>query len=221
MCDFSCYGGISKEWLAVEAASPTPPQSGKMDPVEMRNDANASREAMAAELLPAFVDKVGLIDVSVQARDGFTLEGRLCWPKSGKGPALYMHLHGGGYLFGTLSSEDAICAGPAIRTAAQMPTVVLNLNYRHTLEYVYPTAWLDVQDALAWIHAVALPEYGIDPARVVVGGISTGANLAAALVLEQHLGRLPQQQQQQQQQLPVISGQVLMSPSLVHCEETM
>ena len=126
-----------------------------------------------------------------------------------------MHLHGGGYLFGTLSSEDAICAGPAIRTAAQMPTVVLNLNYRHTLEYVYPTAWLDVQDALAWIHAVALPEYGIDPARVVVGGISTGANLAAALVLEQHLGRLPQQQQQQQQQLPVISGQVLMSPSLV------
>ncbi|CAK7209642.1 hypothetical protein SCUCBS95973_000509 [Sporothrix curviconia] len=219
MCDFSRYGGASKEWLAIEAASPAPPPPGKLDPVQMRAGANANREATAAALLPSFLDKVDLIDVSIPARDGFALEGRLYWPKSvprssAAGPAIYMHLHGGGYLFGTLSSEDAICANLAINTAAKTPTVVLNLNYRHTPEYVYPTAWLDAQDALAWIHAVAVPEYGIDPARVVVGGISAGAHLTASLVLEQHLGRLPQQ-------LPAIAGQVLMIPALVnsHCYE--
>ncbi|CAK7222644.1 hypothetical protein SBRCBS47491_004929 [Sporothrix bragantina] len=221
MCDFSCYGGASKEWLAIEAASPAPPPLGTLDPVQMRNGANANREAIAAALMPSFADKVDLIDVSIPARDGFALEGRLYWPKSVPrsssassptgGPAIYMHLHGGGYLFGSLSSEDAICSNFAINTAAKTPTVVLNLNYRHTPEYVYPTAWLDAQDALAWIHDVAVPEYGIDPARVVVGGISAGAHLTASLVLEQHLGRLPKQ-------LPTIAGQVLMIPALVNSQ---
>ncbi|CAK7267598.1 hypothetical protein SEPCBS119000_002632 [Sporothrix epigloea] len=224
MCDFSRYGGASREWMAVEAASPTPPPFGSLILDVMRGAVNAEREAAAAKLLPTFADQVELIDVTIPARDGFALPGRLYWPTvvarsspspspssstTTAGPAIYMHLHGGGYFFGSLSSEDAICAGLAVETAAKTPVVVLNLNYRHTPEHAYPTAWHDVQDALAWIHAVAVPEYGVDPARVVVGGISAGAHLAASLVLEQHLGRLPQP-------VPAIAGQVLIIPTVVH-----
>ncbi|CAK7564048.1 MAG: hypothetical protein SEPTF4163_001931 [Sporothrix epigloea] len=220
MCDFSRYGGASKEWTAVEVASPSPPPFGSMSLDQMREAVNAGRESTAASLLPTFAGKVELIDVTIPARDGFALQGRLYWPSSvaklsqslsaaTAGPAIYMHLHGGGYFFGSLASEDAICASLAIETAAKTPTVVLNLNYRHTPDYAYPTAWHDTQDALAWIHAVAVPEYGIDPASVVVGGISAGAHLTASLVLEQHLGHLPQP-------LPTIAGQVLMIPTVVH-----
>ncbi|CAK7203314.1 hypothetical protein SEUCBS139899_006045 [Sporothrix eucalyptigena] len=218
MCDFSQYGGASKEWKAVEAENPAPSLAG-LTPVQIRAAANATREKTASALMPKFADKIELIDVSIPARDGFALEGRLYWPKSvpkpadgGAAPALYMHLHGGGYLLGTLSSEDAICSNLAINTSEKTPTVVLNLNYRHTPEYVYPTAWLDAQDGLAWIHDVAVPTYGIDPAHVVVGGISAGAHLTASLALEQHLGRLPKRDTP----LPPLAGQVLMIPALVN-----
>lgn len=212
MADFSKYGGASREWKAVEAESPPAVPDGSTI-IEKRASANANREKTAATLMAKLADQVELIDVSIPARDGFALEGRLYWPNSvpkDAKPALYMHLHGGGYLFGTLSSEDAICSALAINTTAKgTPLVVLNLNYRHTPEYVYPTAWLDAHDGLAWIHATAVPQYGIDPEKVLVGGISAGAHLTATLVLEQHLGRLPAH-------IPKVAGQVLMIPALVN-----
>ncbi|ERT00256.1 hypothetical protein HMPREF1624_03627 [Sporothrix schenckii ATCC 58251] len=214
MADFSKYGGASREWKAVEAAFPSPAPDGA-SVLEKRTAANANREKTSAALMTKLADKVELIDVSIPARDGFALEGRLYWPKSvpkDAQPALYLHLHGGGYLFGTLSSEDAICSNLAINTSDKgTPLVVLNLNYRHTPGWTYPTAWLDAQDGLAWIHATAVPQFGVDPAKVVVGGISAGAHITATLVLEQHLGKLPVD-------VPRVAGQVLMIPALVNSQ---
>lgn len=214
--DFSQYGGPSEEWLAVEATlQPIPPT---LSAIEKRDATNAFREASSKRVMEKLADKIELIDVSIPARDGFALEGRLYWPKvlpKDARSALYLHLHGGGYLYGTLASEDSVCSEIAINTTAKSldkgGVVVLNLNYRHTPDYGYPTAWNDTQDAFVWIHQVAVPKFGIDPARIVVGGISAGAHLTASVVLEQHLGRLDNLSDKK---LPPIAGQVLMIPTV-------
>ena len=55
--------------------------------------------------------------------------------------------------------------------------------------------------------------FGGDAARVVVGGISAGAKLAASLTLLQHLGI-----EKDLAALPRIKGQILMIPSLLQKE---
>jgi acetyl esterase/lipase len=105
-------------------------------------------------------------------------------------------------------SEDPACARIAVTTGA----LVLNVNYRHTPEHAYPTAWDDVEDAFAWLHANAAA-LGADPAQVVVGGISAGAYLTASLALRKHLGLAPELAG-----LPEIKGLVLMIPALVHID---
>jgi len=107
---------------------------------------------------------------------------------------------------GTLSSEDPLCAQTAIKTGA----IVLNVNYRHTPEHTFPTAWYDSQDAFAWLHK-NIDEIGGDPSKVVTGGISAGGTLAASLTLEQHLGK-----SEAIAGLPTLAGQILIIPMVAH-----
>jgi acetyl esterase/lipase len=88
--------------------------------------------------------------------------------------------------------------------------LVLNVNYRHTPEHTFPTAWHDSQDAFVWLHK-NIDALGGDPAQVVVGGVSAGGNLAASLTLEQHLGK-----SEAIAGLPPLAGQVLIIPLLAH-----
>ncbi|KAL0780335.1 hypothetical protein CaCOL14_001670 [Colletotrichum acutatum] len=206
MSDFSRYGGPSEEWLAVEAGLP-PPQTD-LSPSERKNVMNKVRDELAVEAMKPMADKVQVRDWTIPTRDGATLEARTYRPKAaGDGPLpVYLYFHGGGFLFGTLTSEDATCSRIAISTNA----LVVNVNYRHTPEYVYPTAWNDAEDAFIWLHA-NIKEIDGDPAKVVVGGISAGGQLTASLTLAQHLGKLPSE-------LPSIAGQVLMIPCLAHVD---
>ncbi|KAK4447415.1 Alpha/Beta hydrolase protein [Podospora aff. communis PSN243] len=205
MCDFSQYDGASDEWLAVAATLPAVPTAISI--LERRDATNAVREAAAAASFKTLKPWLAIADHTIPTRDGSTVEARtyrLAGLADSEPLPVYIHLHGGGFLFGTLASEDAICARIAINTRA----IVLNVNYRHTPEHTYPTAWNDLEDAFSWLHEnIAL--LNADPARVVVGGISAGASLAASLVLGQHLGRVATDR-------PKIAGQVLMIPTMVH-----
>jgi len=147
-------------------------------------------------------------DFAIPTRDGASIEARtyrhLGLPAE---PApVYVHFHGGGFLFGSLTADDALCSRIAINTHI----IVLNVNYRHTPEATYPTAWNDAEDAFRWLHDNAAT-VGANPQRVIVGGISAGAYLTASLVLQKHLGRFTPA-------LPPIAGQVLMIPCLVNME---
>lgn len=209
MCDFSRYGGPSNEWLAVEATLPVPPSvSGDDSILERRDATNERREAEASEAMKTLASKVELHDYSIPTRDGDAIEARSYRSVTHREEAspVYMHLHGGGFLFGTLSSEDATCA----RIASNTGVVVLNVNYRHTPEFTYPTAWNDAEDAFVWLHA-HIDELRGDSQRIVVGGISAGAQLSASLVLRKSLGLAANN-------LPGIAGQVLMIPCLVHMD---
>lgn len=155
-------------------------------------------------------------DYSITARDGATLEARTYRP-AGIDPSerlpVYIHIHGGGYLFGTLSSEDAICSRIVVSRKAQgTPVIVFNINYRHTPEYRYPTAWEDVEDAFVWVHEHIADIGGLGD-QVVVGGISAGAQLTASLALSQLRG-----DDKRLAACPKIGGQVLMIPALVQMD---
>lgn len=216
MSDFSSYGGASKEWLAIEAG--LPPVDYSIPATERRDATNSAREKAAAKSFEALADLVETADYSIATRDGTgTIGARMYWPKAvarDPAPAVYFHLPGGGYLYGTLGTEDATAA----RIAVGAGVVVVSINYRRTPEHPYPAAWHDSQDAFLWLHGHAAA-LGIDPHRVVVGGISAGGHLAASLAQEQLLGHLPGHDDDDAVRLrppPPIAGQLLMVPALVH-----
>ncbi|KAI9046037.1 putative lipase/esterase [Aspergillus affinis] len=213
MADFSQYTGPSEEWLALEATLPALPDFASLE--ALKAEANAGREAIAAKALVAegLQSQVAFRDYSIPARDGTALEARTYRPASlpsSQPLPVYIHLHGGGFLMGTLASEDAICSRIVFGLVAEStPVVVVNVNYRHTPEHKYPIPWNDVEDAFHWVHDY-LVEIGGDGDQVVVGGISAGANLTASLVLAQNMGT-----DEALAKRPKIKGQVLMIPVLV------
>lgn len=205
MADFSQYGEPSKEWLAAAATLPAPPPGLTMK--ERKKLLNDQRDETAAVGFKIWASQVKVQDHSIPTRDSSHVEARSYRPTNvdaGKTLPVYIHLHGGGFFFGTLASEDAICA----RIAVRAQVVVLNVNYRHTPEYVYPTAWDDTADAFEWLHD-NIKLLGGEPQQIVIGGISAGAQLAASFVLQQHVGKISTSR-------PKVAGQVLMIPCLVN-----
>lgn len=203
MCDFTGYGIPSEEWLRVEAT--LPPTKDQNIP-DLKQSVNEGREAAAQQQMEELSQHVLMHDHSIPARDGYKIEARTYRPTSvpeTQNLPIYMHFHGGGFLFGTLSSEDAICS----RIAINKGVVVVNVNYRHTPEYTYPTAWNDAEDAFLWTCRNA-DHFNGDLGQLVVGGISAGAWLAASLTASQSRLADPA--------TPEIRGQVLMIPCVVY-----
>ncbi|SDU77711.1 alpha/beta hydrolase [Jiangella alkaliphila] len=85
----------------------------------------------------------------------------------------HVYVHGGGWWLGTLDHRDALCAGRAASTGA----VVVSVAHRQAPEHRYPVPVEDVHATLAWTAAQAAA-LGVDPARLTIGGDSSGANLA-------------------------------------------
>jgi triacylglycerol lipase len=117
---------------------------------------------------------------------------RVRWyrPSAGAGfgplPCL-VWLHGGAYIMGTLDEND----GRLDRMAAELGCAVVSVDWRLAPEHPYPeglddaeTVWRRVRDDPA--------AFGVDPARLAVGGASAGAGLAAALCLRLRQAALPQ-----------------------------
>jgi acetyl esterase/lipase len=207
MCDFSEYGIPSEEWLRVQATLPDPNDQTVAD---LKRTTNLGRETAAQREMEQLSDKVSMQDYSIPARDGYGLEATSYRPTAAsptKALPIYIHFHGGGLLFGTLRSEDAICS----RLAINVQAVVVNVNYRHTPEYTYPTAWNDAEDSFSWVCDNAARFHG-DRGKIVVGGISAGAWLAASLTQAVLRSEVPGSSAMD------IIGQVLMIPCLVHTE---
>ncbi len=92
-------------------------------------------------------------------------------------PAL-IYFHGGGWVLGNLDTHDRIMRLLAQKSGA----LVLGVDYRLAPEHKFPAAH---DDALAALRHVARQgrEWGIDGARLAVGGDSAGANLSVASCL--------------------------------------
>ncbi|MGW5517534.1 alpha/beta hydrolase [Nocardia africana] len=96
----------------------------------------------------------------------------------GPRPAL-VFLHSGGWFAGRPTGSDVFLT----YIAAESGAVVFDLDYSLAPEHRYPHAVNEAYAAVEHIRDHAR-EYGIDPARIAIGGASAGANLAAAATLK-------------------------------------
>jgi acetyl esterase len=106
--------------------------------------------------------------------DGQPLKLRIYRPDS-PGPRLpaIVFFHGGGWVFGSLDSHDALCR----RLCRLSESAVVSVDYRLAPENPFPAAVHDAEAAVRWVGAQAA-ELGFDAARLAVCGDSAGANLA-------------------------------------------
>lgn len=94
---------------------------------------------------------------------------------AGSSPAL-VFFHGGGWIYGDLTSHDALCR--FLAESAQVRVVAV--DYRLAPEAQFPAAVDDAWAAWEWVRDSA-SGLGIDPTRIAVGGDSAGGNLAAVV----------------------------------------
>jgi acetyl esterase/lipase len=101
-------------------------------------------------------------------------------------PCLYS-IHGGGYVIGSYSMDDALFD----RLCPRLGLVGVSVEYRLAPETPYPGPLEDCYRGLKWTFDHA-DELGVDPTRIGIGGISAGGGLAAALaLLARDRGELP------------------------------
>jgi acetyl esterase len=86
----------------------------------------------------------------------------------------FVYFHGGGMVAGSIETHDALCATLAQTTRSRL----LSIGYRLAPEHKYPAALEDAIAATRWVseHAATL---GIDAEKLIIGGDSVGAALAA------------------------------------------
>jgi acetyl esterase/lipase len=95
----------------------------------------------------------------------------------GHSPAAgFVYFHGGGLVAGSLDTHDRIAAGLAQATGCRL----MSVDYRLAPEHKFPAAIEDAIAATEFVlaHAASL---GIDSRRIVIGGDSAGATLAAVV----------------------------------------
>lgn len=152
-------------------------------------EARASYERSAPILEIPSAPMFAVEDLAVPVRDGSTIRVRLYQPAEPSwaepAPAL-VYYHGGGFTVGSVDTHDALCR----MFAHDAQCLVLSVDYRLAPEYAFPTAVNDAFDALNWLHANA-SLYGIDPARIAVGGDSAGGTLATVCAVQARDAGLP------------------------------
>jgi arylformamidase len=93
---------------------------------------------------------------------------------SGAGDVL-VFFHGGGWTSGY--KEWMAFMAPALQARG---VTFVSAGYRLAPGHLFPTGFDDAADAVAWVHRHAA-EHGADPARIFVGGHSSGGHYAALL----------------------------------------
>lgn len=91
---------------------------------------------------------------------------------------VFLYLHGGGFVVGSIDTCAAMCS----QIAQQSGAAVVAIDYRLAPEHKYPASLEDGMAALRW-----LVEHGhtrhLDASRLAVGGDSAGGTLAAILAV--------------------------------------
>ena len=107
---------------------------------------------------------------------------RLHRPSTDAALPVLIHLHGGGWVWNSIDTHAPV----ARSLAAASGCAVLAPDYALSPEAVFPQALEEIAAVTRWVAAHGAG-WGLDPARILLGGDSAGANLAmgAALLLRQ------------------------------------
>ncbi len=100
---------------------------------------------------------------------------RIIVPDHPKG--VYLHIHGGGMVFGAADLQDPLLE----RIVRATGLACASVEYRLAPENPYPAAWDDCETAAVWLAKNAKSEFGSDV--LAIGGESAGATLTAATLV--------------------------------------
>jgi len=127
----------------------------------------------------------------------------------GKGLPVLLYFHGGGFIMGSIEDHDPLCG----KLADECGAVVIAPEYRLAPEYPFPACIEDAVLTAEWAMENA-HLYGGDPRRMLAGGDSSGANIAAVLALLAKEGpegiTCRNGQSGQQNRIPELSGLILL-----------
>jgi acetyl esterase/lipase len=104
---------------------------------------------------------------------------RIFRPRSGAVRGALLHIHGGGWVLGRPSMNDA----ENERRADELGLAIVSVDYRLAPEAPYPAGPDDCEAAALWLVEQARSEFGADPAKILVGGESAGGHLSAVTAL--------------------------------------
>lgn len=98
--------------------------------------------------------------------------------KSKNRPVIF-EMHGGGFMFGSASSDAIMCH----RLRNELDVNVVSVDYTLTTELPYPTQLNEVYEAMLYFYQHA-SEFEIDRNKFITFGHSAGANLATSVCLK-------------------------------------
>jgi acetyl esterase len=90
---------------------------------------------------------------------------------------VYLHIHGGGWAFGSADGQDE----KLWRLAEEARLAVVSVEYRLAPEHPFPAGPEDCEAAARWLAAHAEAEFGTS--RLLIGGESAGAHLSVLTLL--------------------------------------
>src|SRR5262249_18737122 len=136
-------------------------------------------------------------DVAIE-HGGRTVAARVYRPDRTVDDALVVYLRGGGFVVGPLETHHAVCAEPG----GNHGLVTVAIDFSMAPERPFPAALEDCYAGLCGI-AARPGLFGIDPAKILLSGDSSGANMAVcvAMMARDRGG-------------PALCGQSLISPVL-------
>lgn len=114
-----------------------------------------------------------LRDIEVPGAAGL-LAARIYDIEDGPPRPTLIYFHGGGFVYGGIESHHPLCCRLSVAGGMR----VVSVAYRLAPEAPWP---IPHDDALAATRALVAGGFGVDPARVAVGGDSAGACLAAVV----------------------------------------
>jgi acetyl esterase len=138
-----------------------------------RLDAEYDRDLGEADLTGLVVE-----DRTVPGFESEQVRVRVYRPVGGQRSPAVLHLHPGGFVSGTIDTDQIWKA----ELSRELGVTVVSVDYRLAPEHPYPAALEDCYAALRWL-ADEATELAVDPSRVAVFGQSAGGGLAAALTL--------------------------------------
>ncbi len=133
------------------------------------------RTALQISLHPRSMELVRNVSYGPEARHRLDV-----WraPDTPPGAPVVFYVHGGAWTFGDKREQGR----PMLHEFVARGWVVVACNYRLAPRHPWPAQIEDVVRTLAWIKR-NVADYGGDPDRVVVSGLSAGGHLAALVAL--------------------------------------
>lgn len=129
-------------------------------------------EALAKDIAPVTEER----DLTIPGTR--VISCRFYRPESSTPLPLLIYFHGGGFAYGSARGWDGLMR----ELVHQSGVAILNVDYSLAPDFRFPAGLDDATAAIR--HAIAHgAEWGIDPARLALGGDSAGANLALSAAL--------------------------------------